>query len=142
VSHFCPQGHARRSHLEEIVSFAFLVGCPVAADALTIYASPTLRGAAWNSHPAEHNANAFAVQVEHPDNAPGESPTFSPDAAVTFFGSMVGQDTASLTSATVVSATTGTDENGAPLDGYLLTVPESDGLTYNLFVLASSLHAA
>lgn len=125
------------------MAFLFLVGCPTAADVTQIFTDPSKRATALSSHTPSHNAAPFVAEIEHPENDPSApAPTFNEGDAVTFYGSTTDQD-AALQPATVNTAAAGTDQDGAEVDGYLITVPESDsGLNYNLFVPPTALHAA
>lgn len=127
------------------MSFLFLVGCPTATDVTQIFTDPSKRASALANHDPSHNAAAAIAETEHPDNDPGQSaPTFNAGDAVSFYGSVAGYgQTAGLQPATVTGAGAGTDQDGNAVDGYLITVPESDsGLDYNLFVPPTSLRLA
>lgn len=129
-----------------MTAFTFLVGCATCTSVATTFIDHDRRQQFMDSHPASHVVAHFVAAAEHPAAESSDTaPAFAPGDPVTFHGSTTDQ-AADHQPATVVSALRGVDQDGHPVDGYLILVPvwQDDGLilSYNVFVPANALATA
>lgn len=127
-----------------MTTFTFLVGCANCTSVATTFTDHDRRQHAMDSHPAGHVTAHFVAATEHPAAESGDTAqVFAPGEPVTFHGSTTDQ-AADHQPATVVSALRGVDQDGHPVDGYLILVPvwQDDGLilSYNVFVPAAAVY--
>lgn len=126
-----------------VTTFTFLVGCANCTSVATTFTDHDRRQQFMDSHPASHVTAHFVAATEHPAAESADTaPTFGPGEPATFHGSTTDW-AADRWPAHVVSALRGVDQDGRPVDGWLIEVPvwQDDGLilSYNVFVPANSL---
>lgn len=125
-----------------MTGFTFLVGCADCTPIMQTFRDPALRQRALDGHASSHAVEPFVAATEHPNTDPAaDAETFAAGDTVTFYGSTTDQ-AADHQSATVVSAMRGVDQDGRPVDGYVLQVPvtKDDGstVTYTVFTPVAS----
>jgi hypothetical protein len=128
-----------------VTAFTFLVGCATCTDVARTFTDHNRRQQVMDGHVPGHVVAHFVAATDHPAAESSDTaPTFAPGEPVTFHGSTTGQ-AADHQPATVVSALRGVDQDGRPVDGWLIQVPvwQDDGpsVSYNLFVPSNSLVA-
>ena len=129
-----------------MTAFTYLVGCADCTTVARTFTGHDRRQQAMDSHVPSHTTAHFVAATEHPATEPdSDAPTFAPGDPVSFHGSTTGQS-ADHQPATVVSALRGVDQDGRPVDGWLIQVPvdQDDGevVTYNVFVPTGALVSA
>lgn len=118
-----------------VAEFAFALACADADCDGALVTSGQERDQLAAAGHAGHTTVPYAVRLQHPDNADGDSPTLPAGTDVTFHGSTVG-DPAGLVPALIERAVT-REFDGEPTDGYILAVDGHLGM----FVPATAVRA-